>query len=184
VVDSLQGAGKLDNTVIVYTSDNGFLFGEHGLVGKSAPFEESIRVPLLVRGPGISQNETRTQLVNNLDVAATIVDLAGTSPGVALDGRSLSTLFADATAAWRSAIAFESPVSRFRAPSERYTGLRTATRKYIKFESGQEKLYDLVADPHELRNVATKHSYANDLVSLRSLNDRLKTCAGASCFVP
>jgi N-acetylglucosamine-6-sulfatase len=184
VVDALQSAGKLDDTVIVYTSDNGFLFGEHGLVGKAAAFEEAIRVPLLVRGPGIPENETRTQLVNNLDVAATIVDLAGASPGVVLDGRSLSPLFADNTAAWRSAIAFESPVSRFRGPAERFTGLRTATRKYIKFESGQEKLYDLVADPHELRSVAAKHSYAGDLASLRSLNDRLKTCAGASCFVP
>jgi N-acetylglucosamine-6-sulfatase len=184
VVDALQSAGKLDDTVIVYTSDNGFLFGQHNLFGKSAAFEEAIRVPLLMRGPGIPENETRTQLVNNLDVAATIVDLTGASPGLALDGRSLVPLFADTTAPWRSAIAFESPVSRFRGPSERFTGLRTATRKYIKFESGREKLYDLVADPHELRSVAGKRAYASDLASLRSLNDRLKTCAGASCFVP
>jgi arylsulfatase A-like enzyme len=184
VVNALQSAGKLDDTVIVYTSDNGFLFGQHDLVGKSAAFEEAIRVPLLMRGPGIPENQTRTQLVNNLDVVATIVDRAGASPGVALDGRSLSPLFADNTAPWRSAIAFESPVSRFKGPSERYTGVRTATRKYIKFESGKEKLYDLAADPHELRNVAGKHAYAGDLASLRSLNDRLKTCAGETCFVP
>ena len=84
--------------MIVYTFDNGYLFGEHRLIGKSSAYEESIRVPLLIRGRGIPANETRSQLVNNLDVVATIVDLAGAKPDLTLDGRSLLPLFTDAKA--------------------------------------------------------------------------------------
>src|SRR5262245_13918506 len=69
-------------------------------------------------------------------------------------------------------------------PSGRYTGVRTATRKYIKFENGQEKLYSLAADPHESESRAGEDSYAHDLAHLRSLNERLKSCAGQVCWVP
>ena len=184
VVEALQQAGKLDDTVIIYTSDNGFLFGEHRLIGKSAGYEESIKVPLVMRGPGIPKNETRGALVNNLDVVATIAELTGASPGYALDGKSLAPLFADANAPWRSAILFESPINRFQTPNNRFTGVRTATRKYVKYASGFEELFDLQVDPHELDNLAGEEAYAGDLVSLRSLNDTLKDCAGQSCFVP
>jgi N-acetylglucosamine-6-sulfatase len=72
-----QKSRKLDDTVIIYTSDNGFLFGQYGRLGKSVPYEEAIKVRLVIRGPGIPENQTRGQLVNNLDVVATIVELAG-----------------------------------------------------------------------------------------------------------
>ncbi len=184
VVEALKSAGKLDDTLIVYTSDNGFLFGEHRMIGKQAPYEESIKVPLVMRGPGIPHNETRSALVNNLDVVATIAELTKAAPDYALDGTSLTPLFADANAPWRSAILFESPITRFQKPDARYTGVRTATRKYVKYASGFEELFDLSADPHELYNQAGNASYAGDLASLRSLNDTLKDCAGRSCFVP
>ena len=93
LVGALKSAGKLDDTVIIYTSDNGYLFGEHRMIGKSAAYEESIRVPLLLRGPDIPANETRSQLVDNLDVVATIVDLARREPSIALDGRSFCLSF-------------------------------------------------------------------------------------------
>lgn len=184
VVNALKSAGKLDDTVIIYTSDNGFLFGEHRLVGKSAAYEESIKVPLVVRGPGIPENETRGQLVNNLDVVATILELAGAAPGVAPDGRSLAPLFADANAPWRSALLIESPVNRFEPLANRYTGVRMATRKYVKYDGGFEELFDLSTDPHELKNEAGNASYASDLANLRSIYDTLKACAGTSCWVP
>jgi N-acetylglucosamine-6-sulfatase len=184
VVHALEQAGKLDDTLIVYTSDNGFLYGQHHLVGKAAAFEESIKVPLVMRGPGIPQGETRDALVNNLDVVATIAELAGATPGYPLDGRSLTPLFADADAPWRSAILIESPVARYLTPSARYTGVRTDTLKYVKYDSGFEQLFDLTNDPHELRNEAGDARYADKLASLRSLNQRLKSCTGASCFVP
>jgi hypothetical protein len=69
-------------------------------------------------------------------------------------------------------------------PSGRYTGVRTATLKYIKFENGKEKLYDLAADPHESKSRAGRKSYTGDLAGLRSLNDKLRSCAGETCCVP
>ncbi|HEX7533427.1 MAG TPA: sulfatase [Methyloceanibacter sp.] len=184
VVEALKQAGKLDDTVIIYTSDNGFLFGEHRLIGKSAAYEESLKVPLVMRGPGIPKNATRDGLVNNLDVVATIAEIAGAAPGYALDGKSLTPLLADVHVPWRSAIGFESPINRFQRPNNRFTGVRTATRKYVKYASGFEELFDLQADPHELQNAADKGAYAADLATLRSLNDALKDCSGQSCFVP
>jgi N-acetylglucosamine-6-sulfatase len=184
VVDALRDTNKLDNTVLVYTSDNGFLFGDHRLIGKTAAYEGSIKVPLLMRGPGIPEGEARDQLVNNLDLTATILDLAGAKPGVPLDGKSLKPLFADAKAPWRSAILIESPVTRFEKAANRYTGVRTPTRKYVKYDGGFEELFDLAADPHELRNKARDPAYASDLAILRGVQNTLKACVGESCWVP
>jgi N-acetylglucosamine-6-sulfatase len=183
IVSALRRTGELDHTVIIYTSDNGFLFGEHRLIGKSAAYEESIKVPLLIRGPGIPAGERRSQLVSNLDVAATIVDLAHADPDVPLDGRSLVPLFGSAEAPWRGALSFESPVNRFEPAKDRYAGVRTPTRKYVKYDGGFEELFDLAADPHELENEAGNPAYAGDLAALRALEDKLKSCAGDGCWV-
>jgi N-acetylglucosamine-6-sulfatase len=182
IVGALERTGQLDHTVIIYTSDNGFLFGEHRLIGKSAAYEESIKVPLLMRGPGIPAGETRAQLVSNLDVVATIVDLAHAHPGVPLDGRSLVPLFGSAEVPWRGALLFESPVNRFEPARNRYTGVRTPTRKYVKYDGGFEELFDLAADPHELSNEAANPVYAGDLATLRALEEKLKSCAGDGCW--
>lgn len=184
VMATLKDTGKLDNTVVIYTSDNGFLFGDHRLVGKTAAYEGSIKVPLLMRGPGIPEGQTRDQLVSNLDVTATIVDLAGAKPGVPLDGKSLDPLFANADAPWRSALLIESPVTRFEKKANRYAGVRTATKKYVRYESGLEELFDLASDPYELKNRVRGSAHAGDLSSLRGIHDALKSCAGASCWVP
>lgn len=184
LVNALARAGKLDDTVIIYTSDNGYLFGEHRLIGKSAAYEESIEVPLVISGPGIPADETRSQLVNNLDVVATIVELAGTKPGVALDGRSLVPLFADADAPWRSAILIESAANRFEPVENRFAGIRTRRRKYVKYVGGFEELFDLAADPHELNNEARNASYTSDLKVLRNVLEKLKSCAAPGCWVP
>ena len=77
-----------------------------------------------------------------------------------------------------------SPVSRFQTPRNRFTGGRTATLKYVRYDSSFEQLFDLRTDPYELRNEARKASCACNLASLRSLNEALKSCTGAGCFVP
>lgn len=184
VVEALKSAGKLDNTVLVYTSDNGFLFGEHRLIGKTAAYDESIKVPLAISGPGVAKNETRSQLVNTLDVVATIADLAGAKPNQELDGSSLKPLFADSNAPWRGALLLESPVTRFERVQNRYLGVRTSTQKYIRYEGGFEELFDLAADPDEIKNQAGNPLYASDLGALRDLLEKLKTCAGSNCWVP
>src|SRR5262249_25051664 len=132
---------------------------------------ESSTTPLLSIHPTTASCSASTGASANryLDVVATIVELAGASPGTTLDGHSLGPLFADSNAPWRSAIAFESPSAHFMGPAERYTGVRTATRKYIKFDTGVEMLYDLAADPHESNSRTGNAAYAGDLALLRGL---------------
>jgi len=182
VVTTLRDAGKLDNTLIVYTSDNGYLFGEHGLSGKGVPYEGSIKVPLVIRGPGLPENQKRSQLVNNLDVVATIEDLAGAKPGLACDGHTLAPLFADPNAPWRSAILIEGG-SDASSPSNRYAAVRSPDQKYVRYDSGVEALYDLAADPYELESKAHDAKYAADLVRLRGVEEKLRSCAGPSCWI-
>src|SRR5262249_25500202 len=107
VMDALQKAGRLDNTIIVYTSDNGFLFGDHEKRAKGVFYEGAIRVPLIIRGPGIPEKQRREQLVNNLDVVATIEQLARLTPGLKPDGQSLLPPLDYADAPWRNALLLE-----------------------------------------------------------------------------
>ncbi|MQA88076.1 MAG: sulfatase-like hydrolase/transferase [Streptosporangiales bacterium] len=90
IVGALKRTGTLDNTYLIFTSDNGFFFGEHRIsTGKYLPYEASSHVPLLIRGPGLPAGRTSEELVSNVDLAATIADAAGVHPGLPVDGRSL-----------------------------------------------------------------------------------------------
>ena len=183
VINAISKAGKLDNTFLCFTSDNGWFYGEHRIVkGKAHGYEPSLRVPLACRGPGIPAAEIRVQLVNNLDLAATIIDWAGARPGVALDGASLAPAFHDARAPWRSAIFFEGRTSRSETQAVR--GVRTAARKYMLYDDGSEELYDLERDPDELENRARADEYKTDLDKLRELTRSLQKCSGSACWVP
>jgi N-acetylglucosamine-6-sulfatase len=182
VVRTLESIGKLDDTVIIFTSDNGYLFGDHRQQAKFNAYEGSIRVPLVMRGPQIPQNELRDQLVDNLNVVASIEEFAGVTPGVPPDGRSLVPLLKDAKAPWRSAVLIEGG-DEGAPPSRRFKTIRTATRKYTKYEDGFEELYDLTIDPAELENRAGDPRYATDKAELRDIYNRLKSCAGDACSV-
>ena len=93
IVEALRRNGELENTLIVYMSDNGFMHGEHrALAEKVLPYEESIRIPLVMRGPGVPRGRLDRRLVGNLDVPATILDAADVLPGRVPDGRSLLEL--------------------------------------------------------------------------------------------
>jgi N-acetylglucosamine-6-sulfatase len=109
VVNTLQAAGKLDNTFIVFSSDNGFHLGEHReTAGKQAPYEENIRLPLIVRGPGIAAGKTMDQLVGNVDFAPTFAQWAGATVPDFVDGRSFAPLLGGAAPdAWRQAFLIE-----------------------------------------------------------------------------
>ena len=101
IVSALSATKQLDNTVIVFVSDNGFFHGEHRIpYGKYLPYDPSIRVPLIIRGPGFAKNETNSALIENVDLPATILDLAGAKPLRKLDGRSLVPLLENPAAAW------------------------------------------------------------------------------------
>jgi len=182
IMSLLETVGKLDNSFVFFVSDNGMMNGEHRWYSKSLPYEESIRVPLIVRGRGIPQGEQRVGLVTNVDWAPTIMELTGVSPGLVMDGRSLLSLIKDARAPWRTAILLDGDYGSDRRP---YSGLRTATLKYIEYKDsgGERELYFLDRDPFELENKVTEPANRRLVRRLAEKLLQLRTCHGDGCWV-
>ncbi len=155
VLDALDARGLGDRTLVLYTSDNGYLWGEHGLVDKRWAHEESIRVPFLLRPPGGrgAAPARSERLVLNLDVAPTLLDAAGIETPPQMQGRSVLPLLSDPAAPWRDAFAyaywFEPP---YPVPTQR--ALRSERWKYVEYDDRPPALYDLSEDPGEHRNLA------------------------------
>jgi len=158
ILDALRRTGRLSNTLILYSSDNGFMLGEHRLTGKAVPYDESIRVPVVVRYDPVTHQEARTDphLVLNLDFAQTFAAAAAVdAPGA--DGRNLLTLLRNPGAPWRSRFLIEhwqpgNPRAHHTRPP--YCAVRTTTHMYVKYATGEQELYDVRSDPYELRNLA------------------------------
>jgi arylsulfatase A-like enzyme len=176
VLGELRRTGELERTLVVFTSDQGFVLGEHGLVGKQLPYEESVRVPLVVRGPGIEANRTVNVPVANIDFAPTIVDAAKAEAGLEMDGVSLlGSLRSGADPQPRTLLfeAFEElPFAAVRSPHD---------YAYIETGRGERELYDLEADPYERRNLAELPRYAGIRDRLAARLQGLRDCAGADC---
>jgi N-acetylglucosamine-6-sulfatase len=175
LVQELEKAGELDNTYIFFTSDNGFEQGEHRLQkGKNQPYEESSRVPLFVRGPGVPAGSKTQMLALNTDFAPTFADLAGAEFGA--DGRSLVPLLGgDEDLPWRTSILLE------RVPTQRgYEAVRTGTYKYVEYNNGEKELYDLKSDPYELDNMY-ESADPSLLEDLKAKLDALKSCSAEDC---
>lgn len=169
IVQALRVTGRLSNTLIVFTSDNGKSWGEHRWQRKVVPYEESIRVPLVVRfDAAIEVPRIDRHLVVNVDVAPTIAELAGAAV-TGLDGRSLAPLFTSADAAWRTDFLLEHMPDGPGVPT--YCGVRTERYLLVHYSSGEEEVYDLARDPNELTNLAG-HDRTEDVV--RSLRVRLE----------
>jgi arylsulfatase A-like enzyme len=195
LVTELQNAGQLGRTYLFFTSDNGFHMGEHRLLpGKNTAYEEDIRVPMLVRGPGVPAGRVVPHMALNIDIAPTFADLAGVAVPGWVDGRSFAGLLGGApppVSAWRQAFMVEHyldldegaggarPRPRARAIPELHA-LRASDYAYIEYATGDRELYDLRTDPYELRNLVA----AADPGLLRQLAARLavlKRCQGATC---
>jgi N-acetylglucosamine-6-sulfatase len=163
IVSALDAGGRLDNTMIVFASDNGFLLGEHRWDQKRVVYEESIRMPLVVRyDPLIGSPRSDPNLVLNIDLAPTFAALAGVSaPGA--EGSSLLGLLSDPATAWRSDILIENKGS---APPT-YCAVRNARWVYVQYSSGEEELYDLLSDPYQLQSLVTDTAAAQTLTSMR-----------------
>jgi arylsulfatase A-like enzyme len=184
LLGALDESGELARTYVWFTSDNGYVQGQHRFPGgKNAPYEEAVRVPLLVRGPGVPAGGTRGHLVSNIDYAATFLEIAGTRTSAPLDGRSLLPLLRERPPSpdgWRDALLVERERSGdpFFIPA--YKALRTANAAYIEYATGAVEYYDLERDPHQLDNAA--RGLAPE--ALRRLHERLRAlaaCCGASC---
>lgn len=179
LVRSLEKRGVLDRTVIVYASDNGFIWGEHRLGGKIWPYEESIRVPLVVRVPWQSAwGRSDDHIVLNIDFASTIAELAGVQPRLAQDGRSFVPLLRGASPNWRRDFVVEylGGSQYLDGGPPPFQALRTTRWLYVEYLNGWRELYDLRRDPYELRNAA--RDPANAAVRAR-LARRLTVLSGA-----
>jgi N-acetylglucosamine-6-sulfatase len=182
IVDALRRTGELDNTLLVFMSDNGFMHGEHrALAEKVLPYEESIRIPLVMRGPGIPRTRVDQRLVGNMDVTATILDAADAAAGRVLDGRSLLELVADPGAEWGRDILIENGRGANGVPT--YRGIRTYRYLYIDHRTtGEYELYDLVEDPYQLQSVDGHERYAKVQRDLASRLRELTHCVGVQCL--
>jgi arylsulfatase A-like enzyme len=178
IVETLEVTGELDNTYIFFTSDNGWMEGEHGLYKKQYPYEESASVPLLVRGPEVGTGVQIDSLAANIDLAPTFAELGGTS--MAADGRSLVPLFDGTEAEWRKRLLIENPTND-RGP---YFAIRTARYKLIDWQDAPDELFDLVQDPKERRNLLDSANVDRAFVrALRKDLKALRFCSGDSCRV-
>ena len=191
MVKTLKRSGQLKDTVIVFTSDNGWLQGEHRIPGdKFLPYEESIGVPLIFRGPGIARGKRVKRQVANIDIAPTLTALAGVRAHRTMDGVSLLPTLRGRRSAPKRALALEAPRPLFEgaipnnAWDRPYMGVRTQRYTYVVYtETSEDELYDRRTDPYELQNVAGDPAYAGVKAHLYGLMQRLHTCRGRACRV-
>ena len=172
LLETLEEQELLDDTVIVYTSDQGFYLGEHGWFDKRFMYEESFRTPLIMRWPGtIESGGVRRALVQNIDFAPTILDIAGIDIPPDMHGVSLAALFAADNPAFRDAVYYHYYEYPGIHAVKRHYGIRTDRYKLIRFyyDVDEWELYDLDADPGEMRNVIDDPAYAAAAVELKRL---------------
>jgi arylsulfatase A-like enzyme len=177
-VDDLIGdvARALDDnnerkTILVFTSDNGFLHGEHRLHGKQHIYEQSIRLPLYMRIPQVAP-QTIDKLVANNDLAPTFLDFAGAEADIEVDGRSLVPLIDDPTISWRNGVLIE---------VQAYSAIRTADYVYAYHYTGAREIYDLENDPYQLENLSDERDWRLKIEELELWRAALVDCTGQSC---
>lgn len=172
IYGALQAHGLLENTVIIFASDNGYLWGNHRLTAKDAPYDEAARVPLVMRLPWLAENRTEDRIVSHVDITATIVDITGATPGRNLAGQSLLPLAYDPATPWPGVAYMGCYGSRLRPE---WHGLRTGGDQmppytYVEYPAtGEVELYDMTTDPAQLHNVAGQPEYAEAQAALAML---------------
>lgn len=171
VLDTLKELNFDKDTVIIWTGDNGFYLGEHGLAGKWFMHEESIRTPLIIYDPRAQEKlrgVKRDEMVLNIDIAPTIIEFAKMNVPLSVQGQSLGALVINKSYPWRKDFFYEHPFeNRTIAKSE---GVRTKKWKYFRYidkEPLNEELYDLENDPHEINNLAKEKKYEEILITMR-----------------
>ena len=169
IVDLLRERGLLDNTIVMFMGDNGFAFGEHGLIDKRTAYEESMRVPLLMSGGGLPAGAKIEDVVANIDIAPTILEAAGLQ-APPMDGRSMLPLARGERIPWRETLLYEYYWERSFPHTPAMHALRGAQYKYIRYYGiwDTDELYDLKADPLETRNLIRDEA-------LRPIAQRLNT---------
>lgn len=173
--EALEKSGELDNTVFVFTSDNGYFWGEHGFGDKRWAYDESLRIPLLVRYPALVRAGSKSDsLVLNIDIAPTFLHLAGVEVPKSMDGRSLKEPLRGNRRTWRTSFLAEyfKETNFPRVPTWR--AMREARHKYVHYPEGErpDELFDLTKDPLEMTNLAGN-------AAAKPVLDRLKKALAA-----
>ncbi len=181
MMKSLEEKGILDKTIIVFTSDHGYWYGEHGLdEERRLAYEEAIRIPLLIRyPPKIKVGLQPQEMVLSIDLAPTLLEMAGRQPDAELQGLSLLPIVEDSVGEWRKSILIEyySDTVFPRMFTMGYKAVRTERHKYIRYEDlqGMDELYDLQTDPYELKNLINEPASGEILTAMKGELDQLLT---------
>ncbi|KAJ6179916.1 hypothetical protein N7519_010377 [Penicillium mononematosum] len=207
LITRLEKSGKIDNTFIIYTSDNGFHISQHRLPpGKTCGFDEDIRVPFMMRGPGIPENHVENTVTTHIDIAPTLFQLAGLHPRSDFDGTPIPTSKSTgdlhehvAVEYWGQAM-LEGGLSNLGSPTvpnNTYKAVRLFSTDYNLFYSvwcnNEHELYDLTTDPYQVHNLWTGDAQKVDILGhpMREVIPRLdallmvlKSCLGSECIKP
>lgn len=187
IVKVLKRKGEFKNTYFAFVSDNGYLQGEHRLAAsKFMPFENSIRIPAMISGPGIKAGREVTRPAIDVDLTATLLDIAGAKPGRTMDGISLLKAAKGKQSlpkrdvpleAMRPLFEFSTPLTAYDVP---YYGVKTNRYKYVNWSFGEQELYDLKNDPDEMENLAADPDQAERLADLERKAAALRSCVGTN----
>ncbi|VXD12275.1 sulfatase [Marinoscillum sp. 108] len=170
VLDYLESEDLLENTVVIYMGDNGFSFGEHGLIDKRQAYEESMRVPMLAMGGGIPAASRVSEVVQNVDVGPTVMDLAGLGVKAHMDGSSFKKLLYQESIPWRDTVYYEYFWERPFPQTPTVHAVRTSKYKFIRYHGVWDinELYDIENDPNEMNNLIRNDDYRKVAEELRS----------------
>jgi N-acetylglucosamine-6-sulfatase len=181
VLQTLEQMRQLDNTVVAFASDNGYFLGEHRRGDKRLAYEESIRIPLLIRYPPLVRPGSRpTEMALNIDLAPTILDIAGVQPPKHMQGRSLRPVLEGRAADWRQSWLYEYFQEAWLPGVPTMLAVRTQQFKYVTYPDLQDldELYDLQNDPMEMKNLAVVPDYHEQAAKMREELERLKKETG------
>lgn len=187
MMTALQENGVLDNTFIIFLSDNGYTLGEYRIrSGKVVPYDIAVKVPLFIQGPGIPAGTTVRQSVGIHDLAPTILAMTqndGAQGSFIMDGINLLPMISDPYYSANRPIVIEgAPPNGELTPDWLFQGVITPAWKFVTRSSGALELYDRVNDPWELQNQAKNAAYAQPLAQMKLLKERLQFCQGSACW--
>ena len=177
----LRRTGQLRNTVVMFTSDNGFFVGQHNRFGKLYSYNDAQRIPVVMAGPGVPRGKRVRTAIANPDIAVTVAALAGAEPGRRVDGIDIMPLL---RLGYRERVIPTEAYPVYGGTRPIYTGIRQGTWTYTRLRNRstrREELYNRATDPWELHNLAGKPRFAAELRRFRALDAEYRDCAGVTC---
>ncbi len=183
MVAKLRQTDELANTLIIFTSDNGYLMGEHRLRGKNQPYEQALKVPFVMRGPGVPEGVVRDRVGATVDIAPTIAAAAGVTPGITTDGQNLLDVVAGESPGWKSLLIQAGAKAQLDDEEDWFfRGVRTSRYTYVSYpHTGEQELYDRRRDPSQLTNESRDSRYRAIRIALRKQLRALDDCSGVDC---